>query len=307
MAQPTLHDYERVTRQSPGPSKSPRETKAALATAEAGEDKARQLREGASGRDEIDYSETDFANFLARDIKRALKKPSENVTVEENQAKKFLRNANVRFLGLREDGEPPPKLKRLVSRKESIFHNELDKPAKYTFSKTSQDATTAQLTTRSGFKIGVLAAVGGGVGGQALLGGGGSYSRENEFMQQTSSTSGKEMHVQVDVPEGKSVTAEESIYDTMYDADCDFDIIIPESHKIRYSDGEKPNEIEAKALKTQDDPEDITVTKKKVFKKTYVHLHRNYKCKIVTTEHKLRIMETGRKRRRDSGGNEPDT
>ena len=273
----------------------------------AGSRAAGQREEGGSGRDEVDYSTTDFANFLAREIARALEKPNETLTVEENQAKKFLRHANVRFLGLREDGEPPPKARRLVSRKESVFHNDMDKPAQYTFCKTAQDTTTAQLTTRSGFKIGVLAAVGGGLGGQALLGGGGSYSREKESMQQTSSTSGKEMHVQVDVPEGSTVTAEESIYDTMYDADCDFDIMILESHKIKYSKENGEGTIEAKELKTQDDPEDITVKKTLSKDKTYVNLHRNLKCKMVTTEHELRIMETGRKRRRDSGGNEPDT
>lgn len=276
----------------------------------AGSRAAGQREEGGSGRDEVDYSTTDFADFLASEIKRALpdsKKPNKTLTVEENQAKKFLRHANVRFLGLREDGEPPPKARRLVSRKESHFHNDMDKPAQYTFCKTAQDTTTAQLTTRSGFKIGVLAAVGGGLGGQALLGGGGSYSREKEFMQQTSSTSGKEMHVQVDVPEGSTVTAEESIYDTMYDADCDFHIMIPESHKIKYSKDKREDTIEAKELKTEDDPEDITVERTFSRDKKYVNLHRNLKCKMVTTEHELRIAETGRKRRRDSGGNEPDT
>ena len=86
------------------------------------------------------------------------------VEVNDKQIRTFFRNAKVSFVGQTEDEEPPTKKRRRMSQKESVFKNETEVPVDFTFCKKAETVTTAQLKTRSGFKIGVLALAGGGVG-----------------------------------------------------------------------------------------------------------------------------------------------
>ena len=243
--------------------------------------------------DEPDGPVEDFMQFLEKDINNATKS---EVKLNAKQKRKFFRNVTISFVGQTENKELSAKTIQSTSKKKSVFYNRTRGNAMFTFWKRANDTTTAQLTTRSGFKIGVAAVVGGGVGGQGSLGVGGEYSRGKERMEQTSRTSGREMRVEVEVPAGKSVKAVETDMSFECNAECEFDIAIPDSFDIEYckSGGFGNCKIRAKELKNSDDPDDDEYTPGEAVnltenKKKLVHLRRILKCKLVTIEHQLTI------------------
>ena len=223
-------------------------------------------------------------------------KTTTKVEVNDKQIRKFFRNAIVSFVGQTEDEEPPTKKRRRMSQKESVFKNETKVPVDFTFCKKAETVTTAQLRTRSGFKIGVLALAGGGLGGQGGLGVSAGYSRETERMNQSSQISGREMHAVVRVAPGTSVKAIETDNSVEYNAECEFDIAIPGSFEIPYLDTTKQKEekIEASKLRTSDDPESseeeyTSAVLKQPKTRKIVHLRRTFQCKLVNIEHDLTI------------------
>ena len=250
-----------------------------------------QTKDTESESDEPDGPVEDFMKFLVEDIKYATKS---EVTLNPKQKRKFFRNVTISFVGQTEKKELSVKTVQSTSKKESVFYNRTSGSAMFTFWKRVNDTTTAQLTTRSGFKIGVAAAVSGGVGGNGSLGVDGQYIRGKESMEQTSHRSGREMKVEVAVPAGKSVKAVETDKSFECSAECEFDIAIPESFDIEYC---KPSggvgKIKAKELKNCDDPDDEEYTPGEAVghkkRKKKVHLHRNLNCKLVTVEHQLTI------------------
>ena len=261
--------------------------------------------------DDVDYSTTDFTEHLQEDIKAARKRkepPLEgSVLVEQEETEKFLKKAKVCFLGQNVKNEHTKTRDQIVSQKETFFNNKTEEVVDYTFRSKNQHATTAQLTTKKGFKIGALAFVGGGAGGQGGLGVGAEYSRGTESMEQLSNASGREVQVLVRVPNGGSAKVVEKDYSTVYDAECDFDIAIEDSHTIRYSVGRRKFQMKAKELKKEDDPDD-TVTRRKVRSPiTYVHLHRSCKCKLVTIEHELDIEMKPAIEKTEHDANTPDS
>ena len=132
--------------------------------------------------------------------------------VTDEEIRKFLKKAKVTFLGQTEGKQLSPPKKRRVLRKENVFTNDTDKMATFTFHKNVQDITTAQLSTMKGFKIGMAALVGGGVGAQGGVAMGAGYSKQTEHMEQSSHTSDKGMKVEVQVPRRGSIVAVETDY-----------------------------------------------------------------------------------------------
>ena len=263
--------------------------------------------------EEVDYSTTDFTEHLKEDIIAARKRKGKegSVDVQDKETEKFLKKAKISFLGQNIHNEH--KTRRQISKKESVFYNNTGKDVQYTFCKTAQDTTTAQLTTSRGFKIGVLAFLGGGLGGQGGLGVGAQYSRGTESMQQSSNASGREMHAQVTVPVGSCARVFETNYSAVTDAKCDFDIAIKNSHEIKYTvKGGKHTQITAADL----DPYDTITTEKHLVKpdKTIevVHLHRSCKCTLVSIEHDIEMKLENFKGASESeetskGSDTPDT
>ena len=250
-----------------------------------------QTKDTESESDEPDGPVEDFMKFLVEDIKYATKS---EVTLNTKQQQKFFRNVTISFVGQTENKEPSAKTVQSTTKKESVFYNRTRGSAVFTFWKRVNDTTTAQLTTRSGFKIGVAAAVSGGVVGNGSLGVGGQYSRGKESMEQSSHTSSREMKVEVEVPAGKSVKAVETDKSFECSAECEFDIAIPESFDIEYCKLNRGvGKIKAKELKNSDDPDDEEYTPGEAVslaeRKKKIHLHRTLKCKLVTVEHQLTI------------------
>ena len=230
--------------------------------------------------------------------------------VAEKEVRKFLKKAKVSFLGHTEGLKQSPSKRWCVSRNKNIVTNGTDKDITFTFHKCAQDTTIAQLTTAKGFRIGVAALVGGGVGAQGGVAMGGGYSKRTESMEQSSHANSKNMSVQVNVGVGESVVAVETDYRSEYETECEFDIAINHDYEIectikretktRVVDDSssmtrgKPEKKKIRVTHLQreddesDDEEDVDEIK---LKKKLVHLHRICRCKLVTFEHELKIIK----------------
>ena len=279
---------------------------------------------GTGGEDDVDFSTCDISQHIKEDVSEAVNKDRDEpvpVYVTDEEVRKFLKKAKVTFLGQTEGKQLSPPKKRRVLRKENVFTNDTDKMATFTFHKNVQDITTAQLSTMKGFKIGMAALVGGGVGAQGSVAMGAGYSKQTERMEQSSHTSDKGMKVEVQVARRGSIVAVETDYSSVYEAECDFDIAVKDDYEIEYSfESEPPRKRKrglirrAKDLLTSSKKPKIGIAllrrdgddesgddelleptaveqKNKEKDKKLVHLHRSCSCKVVTIEHELTIEQ----------------
>ena len=193
--------------------------------------------------DEVDHdfpTVNDFSTALEDRIKlyceRSTTRPEvENVTVTENDTKKLLKQAKIKFIGYCSNQQRKISPKRLISRTHSVFRNKTEADVRCNFHKTAQDLVMAEVRTRRGFSLFVSAGLGGGPAmGQlgALVGGG--YTREHEHTTGSSATSSTEMEAEVVVPPWKKGITTESVYHVDYAAECKYDFTIAESHKLKY-------------------------------------------------------------------------
>ena len=191
----------------------------------------------------------------------------------------------------------PPKLKRLLSKKKSVFKNRTKTEVSYAFRMGAQDTTTASLTTRKGFRVGILGVLGGGgMGAQGAAGVGASYSKQTEVTKGQSKSDMRELQATVQVPSEKSLIATELVYSSDYDATCEFDITVDGSYKIKYLHNGKKDTVKAQELVELNDIgeekpalEGGSKSKGKTKLKDLVHLRRTWNCTIESTEQALDI------------------
>ena len=182
----------------------------------------------------------DFSTALEDRIKlyceRSTAHPGvENVNVTENDTKKLLKKAKIKFIGYCSNTQRKTSRKRLISRTHSVFRNKTEADVRCNFHKTAEDLVMAEVRTRRGFSLFVAAGLGGGPAmGQlgALVGGG--YTREHEHTTGSSATSSTEMEAEIVVPPWKKGITTESVYHVDYAAGCKYDFTIADSHKLKY-------------------------------------------------------------------------
>ena len=147
--------------------------------------------------EEIDSPALDLTRYLEDDIGKVKKMP--NIMMKEKEVQKFLENATIHLVCVK--NMSPPKPKRLLSKKKSVFKNRTKTEVSYAFRMGAQDTTTASLTTRKGFRVGILGVLGGsGMGAQGAAGVGASYSKQTELTMEQSKSDMRELQATVQVP-----------------------------------------------------------------------------------------------------------
>ena len=243
--------------------------------------------------EETDSPALDLTRYLEDDI--GIVKKLTNVKMKEKEVQKFLENATFHLVSVK--NMSPPKPKRLLSKRKNIFKNRTKTEVSYAFRMGAQDTTTASLTTRRGFRVGILGVLGGGgMGAQAAAGVGSSYSKQTELTKEQSKSDMRELQATVQVPSEKSLVATELVYSSDYDATCEFDITVDGSCKIKYLHDGKKDTIKAQELmKLNDIGEEKSAlesegkSKEKTKQKDLVHLRRTWNCTIESTEQALEI------------------
>ena len=192
----------------------------------------------------------DFTTYLESLISR--KENGSDIHLKEKMVVKFLKKAEVKFLGFCNDSAPKPKPnepKRLISSKTSVFRNRSGKQAQYILRACAEDAVFAQVKTTKGFSLGVATGMtlGAPTGGAGLLLGG-VFKREKEKTQGSKSISRREMEANAPVDCEQQLVATESVYHTDYEATCLFDFLIKEDYKISYKAASKSTTKKVKEL-----------------------------------------------------------
>ena len=243
--------------------------------------------------EEIDSPALDLTRYLEDDIGKV--KKMANIKMKEKEVQKFIENAKIHLVCVK--NMSPPKPKRLLSKKKSVFKNRTKTEVSYAFRMGAQDTTTASLTTRKGFRVGILGVLGGvGMGAQGAAGVGASYSKQTEVTKEQSKSDTRELQATVQVPSEKSLIATELMYSSDYDATCEFDITVDGSYKIKYLHDGKKDTIKAQELVELNDIgeeksalEGGSKSKEKTKLKDLVHLRRTWNCTIESTEQALDI------------------
>ena len=199
----------------------------------------------------------DFTMYLENLITKhrvEKKGKTDDIILEEKEIVKFLKSAEVKFMGFSNGSTPKyNKPKRLMSRKRSVLKNKSKKVARYVLRACTEDTVMAQVTTKSGFSLGVLTglSLGSPTGGGGLLVGG-SYSRSKEKSQGSSSVARREMEASASVGCREQLIATESVYHTDYEADCEFDFFVKEDYELSYTLPKNTFLNKTKALKVKE-------------------------------------------------------
>ena len=232
----------------------------------------------------------DFTTYLEKLIVEHRQKKGERgeFDLKEKEVKRFLMKADVKFVGfpngdrLKSSAKP----KRLMSSKTSVFRNRTGKEASYILRASVEDSVMAQVSTKSGFSVGVAAGLtlGGPPGGAGILAGG-SFSKEKEKQQGSSSVTKREMEAKATVGKDKKLVATESIYHIDYEADCKFDFSVEDKYKFEYKVPKKifNEEVKAKDIGfkyCEEDFETATEDKK-------VHITATFHTTLVSVQHEI--------------------
>lgn len=236
----------------------------------------------------------DFTTYLEKLIVEHRQKEGESgeFDLKEKEVKRFLKKADVKFVGFPNSDrlKSSTKPKRLMSSKTSVFKNRTGKEASYILRASAEDTIMAQVTTKSGFSVGVAAGLtlGGPPGGAGILAGG-SFSKEKEKQQGSSSVTKREMEASATVGKDKQLVATESIYHIDYEADCKFDFSVEDKYEFEYKVPNKmfgKREVKAKDIGfkyCEEDFETVTEDKK-------VHITATFHTTLVSVQHEIDFM-----------------
>lgn len=228
----------------------------------------------------------DFNTYLETLISRS-KLGKGNVDVGDKAVEKFLSKAEVKFLGFPNDSklkQNRDREKRLISRKTSVFKNKSAKEAQYLLRACAEDSVMAQVTTKSGFSLGVSTGLvlGGPTGGGGLLVGG-TYSRERERTRGSYSTSRREMEASAPVDPDNQLVATESVYHTDYEAFCKFDFAIKDDYELKCKISSKKKTVKVKDIGFKECEQDFATASSE----RRVHVSGTFKTTLTSIEHQI--------------------
>ena len=228
----------------------------------------------------------DFNTYLETLISTSQREKGK-VEVSDKAVQKFLSKAEVKFLGFPNDSKlekNKDREKRLISRKTSVFKNRSAKEAQYILRACTEDSVMAQVTTKSGFSLGVATGVllGGPTGGGGVFVGG-SYSRERESTRGSHSVSKREMEASAPVDPDNQLVATESVYHTDYEAFCKFDFSIKDDYELKCKISSKNKTVNVKEIGFRECEQDFTTAGSK----KRVHLSGTFKTTLTSIEHQI--------------------
>ena len=235
----------------------------------------------AEGEDEIDFcSAQDLTGYLQNDIRRL--KGGKQVFIKEKEVKKFLEKSKIHLVRVKSMSSKKPK--RLISEKKHRFKNSTANNVSHTFRKSFQETASASLTVTKGYTIGIGATLGGsGMGASASGGLSGAYRKEKQFTHEQSKREASELQTELTVPSGKSIIAMDRLYGCDYDAMCEFEIALQQSHKIKYELDGRKDTVTAEELKKLNEKHASEISG------SQVQLQRTWSCTIEHTEPELDI------------------
>ena len=258
--------------------------------------KFQQKKAGEQGEDDVDFGVPDFTTYLERQITKyhhdIKGKKEDKITLEEEVVVKFLKYAEVKFMGFSNHSRKIKQPKRLVSCKTSVFKNKTKNAAQYILRASTEDTVMAQVSTRKGFSLGVATGlnIGSHLGGGGIQFGG-SYHKEKEEMQGSSSASRREMEASAKVGPNQQLVATESVYAFDYEAECSFDFSVKEDYAVAYKVPRwkhleyftKNKEVKVKQIGFKEcNQEGIPTQKEK-----RVHLCTTFHTTLTGTEHEI--------------------
>ena len=248
------------------------------------------------GVDEPDFTPSDFTKYLEDKItgkcSDEAKAEGKHAVLQEEHVVNFLKKADIKLISFSNKQKRSPK--RLVSRKQSIFHNKTTGTrAEYTFRKSAEDSVIAHVKTTKGFSLGVMA---GSTGGAPMANAGiqanANYSHTREQSSGSSKTSKNEMEAKATIEPSTKLVAIDSEYHCDNEALCEFEFTVIKGCEIQYKlrrnngfyDGGKKC-INVEEIGFEDCEKDLTAASKK--KK--VHCFAHFLTTITDVQHELEI------------------